>query len=63
MNALGLPTGPLNGPDLKALVLDSLSSPITRRGHTVGPGEFIACFTESRAPADSRRRVRLEPLD
>jgi len=41
---------------LKALVLDSVSSPITRRVYNLGLDEFIAWNTEEPRPADSRRR-------
>jgi hypothetical protein len=36
---------------LKALVLDSVSSPITRRVYNLGLDEFIAWFTEEPRPA------------
>src|ERR1700733_10148177 len=36
---------------LKALVLDSVSSPITRRVYNLGLDEFIAWFTEESRPA------------
>jgi len=36
---------------LKALVLDSVSSPITRRVYNLGLDEFIAWFTEAPRPA------------
>jgi len=35
---------------LKALVLDSVSSPITRRVYNLGLDEFIAWFTEEPRP-------------
>ena len=36
---------------LKALVLDSVSSPITRRVYNLGLDEFIAWYTEAPRPA------------
>src|SRR6185437_17153069 len=36
---------------LKSLVLDSVSSPITRRVYNLGLGEFIAWFTAEARPA------------
>jgi hypothetical protein len=36
---------------LKALVLDSVSSPITRRVYNLGLGEFIAWHTQAPRPA------------
>src|SRR6478752_339154 len=36
---------------LKSLVLDSVSSPITRRVYNLGLDEFIAWFTEAPRPA------------
>src|ERR1017187_9324413 len=36
---------------LKALVLDSVSSPITRRVYNLGLDEFIACFAAEPRPA------------
>ena len=36
---------------LKALVLDSISSPITRRVYNLGRDEFIAWYTEEPRPA------------
>src|ERR1700729_2362452 len=36
---------------LKALVLDSVSSPITRRVYNLGLDEFIAWYTEEPRPA------------
>ena len=37
--------------NLKALVLDSVSSPITRRVYNLGLDEFIAWYTEEPRPA------------
>jgi hypothetical protein len=51
---------------LKALVLDSVSSPITRRVYNLGLDEFIAWYTEAPRPAGFTRatvtawRVALE---
>jgi hypothetical protein len=41
---------------LKALVLDSVSSPITRRVDNLGLDEFIAWFMLEARPAGFRRR-------
>ena len=39
---------------LRALVLDSVSSPITRPVYNLGLDEFIAWYSEARGPAGSR---------
>ena len=44
---------------LKALVLDSVSSPITRRVYNLGLDEFIAWFQQESRPRVSRRRPLL----
>jgi hypothetical protein len=41
---------------LKALVLDSVSSPITRRVYNLGLDEFIAWYTECRVLPDSQKQ-------
>jgi hypothetical protein len=43
---------------LKALVLDSVSSPITRRVYNLGLDEFIAWFAQEPRPAGSRVDAR-----
>jgi hypothetical protein len=45
---------------IETLVLDSVSSPITRRVYNLGLDEFIAWLQSRRGPQDSRRR-RLPP--
>src|SRR5271168_1482203 len=51
MNALVLADRASEWRRLKALVLDSVSSPITRRVYNLGLDEFIARFTEEPRPA------------
>jgi hypothetical protein len=47
MNALGAADRTTEWLILKALVLDCVSSPITRRVYNLGLDEFIACYTEA----------------
>ena len=42
---------------LKALVLDGISSPITRRVYNLGLDEFIAWFTEEPRPGFTKATV------
>jgi hypothetical protein len=42
---------------LKALVLDSISSPITRRVYNLGLDEFIAWYTEEPRPGFTKATV------
>jgi hypothetical protein len=42
---------------LKALVLDSISSPITRRVYNLGLDEFIAWYTEEPRPGFTKAIV------
>jgi len=51
MNALVVADRASDWRRLKALVLDSVSSPITRRVYNLGLDEFIAWFTEEPRPA------------
>ena len=51
MNALVVTDRASEWRRLKALVLDSVSSPITRRVYNLGLDEFIAWFTEEPRPA------------
>ena len=51
MNALVVADRASEWRRLKALVLDSVSSPITRRVYNLGLDEFIAWFTEEPRPA------------
>src|SRR5580700_2656055 len=51
MNALVVADRASEWRRLKALVLDSVSSPITRRVYNLGLDEFIAWFTEAPRPA------------
>src|ERR1700689_485334 len=51
MNALVVAERASDWRRLKALVLDSVSSPITRRVYNLGLGEFIAWFTLEPRPA------------
>jgi hypothetical protein len=39
---------------LKALVLDSVSSPITKRVYNMALDEFLACSSRGRGPASRR---------
>src|ERR1700719_1884169 len=51
MNALVVADKTSEWRRLKALVLDSVSSPITRRVYNLGLDEFIAWYTEAPQPA------------
>src|SRR6202162_1577747 len=51
MNALVVADKTSEWRRLKALVLDSVSSPITRRVHNLGLDEFIAWFSQEPRPA------------
>src|ERR1700726_512279 len=51
MNALVVADKTSEWRRLKALVLDSVSSPITRRVYNLGLDEFIAWYTEAPRPA------------
>jgi hypothetical protein len=54
MNELALANKATNWQRLKALVLDSVSSPITRRVYNLGLDEFIAWYSRSHGPAFRR---------
>ena len=51
MNELVLVERAANWQRLKALVLDSVSSPITRRVYNMALDEFIACSNRNRVRA------------
>jgi predicted phosphoadenosine phosphosulfate sulfurtransferase len=51
MNALVVADRASEWRRLKSLVLDSVSSPITRRVYNLGLDEFIAWYTQEQRPA------------
>jgi hypothetical protein len=62
MNALAVVDKGADWRRLKALVLDSVSSPITKRVYNLGLDEFFARYGQERGPALPRRRWRLSAL-
>ena len=57
MNELVLVNRATNWQKLKALVLDSVSSPITKRVYNLGLDEFFAWFGQEPRPGWVRKRA------
>jgi hypothetical protein len=57
MNELAIANRAADWQRLKALVLDSVSSPITRRVYNLGLDEFIAWFAEAPRPGFTKATV------